>query len=65
MPSQSHEHMLTLRESADLLNISKDTLRRWIKSGELPAYRVGPRAIRIRRSDLTRLTFAAPLGKAK
>lgn len=31
---------LSVRESASLLNVSEKTIYRWIKQGELPAYRV-------------------------
>jgi excisionase family DNA binding protein len=45
--------LLTLDEAATLLKVSIVTLRRWIKQGRLPAYHVGPRKVRIKRSDLT------------
>jgi excisionase family DNA binding protein len=44
--------LLTLTEAATILKVSVVTLRRWIKQGRLPAYHVGPRQVRIRRSDL-------------
>jgi excisionase family DNA binding protein len=46
--------LLTLGEAAKLLKVSIVTLRRWIKQGRLPAYHVGPRKLRIKRSDLTK-----------
>jgi excisionase family DNA binding protein len=46
--------LLTLTEAATLLKVSVVTLRRWIKQGRLPAYHVGPRKVRIKRSDLTK-----------
>jgi excisionase family DNA binding protein len=46
--------LLTLTEAATLLKVSVVTLRRWIKQGRLPAYHVGPRKVRIRRSDLAK-----------
>jgi excisionase family DNA binding protein len=46
--------LLTLGEAAKLLKVSVVTLRRWIKQGRLPAYHVGPRKVRIKRSDLTK-----------
>ncbi len=42
---------LTPKEVSELLQVSVFTVRRWIKQGELPAYKVG-RLWRIRRSDL-------------
>jgi excisionase family DNA binding protein len=47
--------LLTIAEAAKLLKVSAVTLHRWIKQGRLPAYHVGPRKVRIKRSDLTKL----------
>jgi excisionase family DNA binding protein len=46
--------LLTLSEAAALLKVSVVTIRRWIKQGRLPAYHVGPRKVRINRSDLSK-----------
>jgi excisionase family DNA binding protein len=42
---------LTPQEVSDLLRVSVYTVRRWIKEGHLPAYKVG-RGWRISESDL-------------
>lgn len=42
----------TVPEAARALCVSPATIWRWIHSGKLAAYRVGPRAIRIRPDDL-------------
>jgi PTS system nitrogen regulatory IIA component len=42
---------LTPQEVSDLLRVSVHTVRRWIKEGSLPAYKVG-RAWRIRGREL-------------
>ena len=34
-------HLLTLTEAAELLQVSKRTLQRMIKLGQLPAFKVG------------------------
>jgi excisionase family DNA binding protein len=47
--------LLTIVEAAKLLKVSTVTLHRWIKQGRLRAYHVGPRKVRIKRSDLTKL----------
>lgn len=44
--------LLTVGETADILKVSRVTIHRWLKQGRLPAYHVGPKAVRIRRGDL-------------
>lgn len=39
-------------EAADLLGISVRTLEKMIARGSLPAYRVGPKSVRLRREDI-------------
>lgn len=48
---------LTVKEVADTFRVCTKTVRRWIKSGELPATRMG-RDWRIARSDLRALAAA-------
>ena len=48
---QVMEQLLTVAEVADLLRVSTMTVYRLIRSGELPAVRVG-RNYRVRRGDL-------------
>lgn len=43
---------LSLEEAAEAMSVSVKTIRRWIASGTLPAYRCGRRAIRIKLDDL-------------
>lgn len=52
-PPSEDEPLLTVDEVAERLNVSTKTVRRWIKTGELPAYRLG-RQIRISEKDLRR-----------
>lgn len=68
MPTESNPReqfpFLTPQEVSDLLRVSVYTVRRWIKEGKLPAYKVG-RGWRIREADLNtwlgqqRLTVSA------
>ena len=44
----------TIREAAELLDVSRTTVWRWIREGRLPAYRAGSRTIRIKAEDLER-----------
>jgi excisionase family DNA binding protein len=43
---------LTLGDAAGRMSVSVKTIRRWIAAGDLPAYRCGERAIRIKLEDL-------------
>jgi excisionase family DNA binding protein len=55
---------LSLPDAAEYLGQSVKTLRRRISAGTLPAYRFGPRSIRVRLADLEasghRVPSAAP-----
>jgi len=51
--SVEQQPFLTPQEVSDLLRVSVYTVRRWIKEGELPAYKVG-RGWRVSESDLDR-----------
>ena len=42
----------TVPQAARLLRVSPSTIWRWIDAEKLSAYRVGPRAIRIKQEDL-------------
>jgi excisionase family DNA binding protein len=49
--TEEQQSFLTPQEVSDLLRVSIHTVRRWIKEGKLPAYKVG-RAWRISKVDL-------------
>jgi len=44
--------LLKVTEAAEFLSVHPNTVRKLIKSGKLPALRLGPKTIRIRKSDL-------------
>lgn len=46
---------LTVTEAASLLRVAPSTVRRWIRRGEVPAYRLGPRRVALRRTDVAAL----------
>lgn len=45
----------TVSGAAHAFQCTTRTIDRWIKSGQLPAYRVGPRMVRIKRADIEAL----------
>lgn len=51
MPT-SLEQQYSQKQAADILGVDQTTIRRWISTGELRAYRYGPRIIRIDAADL-------------
>jgi excisionase family DNA binding protein len=52
MPVSSNDEYLTVAEIAELLKLNQQTVRNFIDRGELRALQVGPRRVRVRRSDL-------------
>lgn len=53
MVTANETDLVTVDEAASLLKVDRSTIRRWIREGSLPAYRVGPRRVRIKRADLS------------
>lgn len=48
------EKLLTIQEVADYLRLSRTTVWRWCKSGELKAFKVG-RGWRVRKSEVDKM----------
>lgn len=46
----------SIAEVSRMYGVSRDSVQRWIDSGELPARRLGKRSIRIMRKDLEQFT---------
>src|SRR5439155_26064053 len=44
--------LCTVAEAARVLDVHPSTIWRWIEAERLPAYRLGPKTIRIKRQDL-------------
>ena len=64
--TETERDYYTVAQAADVLNVSATTVWRWIKADLLPAYRAGPRNIRIKKEDLqTALSPARPAVKAE
>jgi excisionase family DNA binding protein len=58
----AHKKAVDLARAADYLGVSVQSVRRRIAEGRLPAYRVGPRSIRVYLDDLDALK--QPIGGA-
>lgn len=50
--SALEEEYITVAEAATLLRVAPSTIRRWIREGDLPAFRMGKRRLALRRSDV-------------
>lgn len=48
------EHLIKKPEAAELLGVSMRTLEKLISRGALPAYKVGPKLVRLRVEDIER-----------
>lgn len=48
----------TLAQAAERTGITVKTLRRWVASGRLPAFRYGPRLIRVEPQEVDSLMCA-------
>lgn len=55
MPPETERPFYTVAEAARMLQVSPSTIWRWIEAERLPAYRVGPRRIRLRKEDLEKV----------
>ena len=51
----------SLAEAAEILGVTDRTLRNYIARGKLPAYRIGARVVRVRRTDLESLFHRIPV----
>lgn len=51
----TQDDLLTVQQAAELLQMSTSTIWRWINQGDLPAYRLGQRRVRVRRGDVERI----------
>ncbi len=58
--AQSHQDFYTVPEAAEALGVSVSTIRRWIADRRLPAFRLGPKALRIRKQDVETASRPAP-----
>lgn len=57
---QTRPQYITVAEAAEYLKCSPRTVRAFIADGRIPAYRIGPRLIRIDPHDLDAITSRIP-----
>jgi excisionase family DNA binding protein len=55
--------LTTLKVAADYADVHARTLRRWIAAGRVPAYRLGPRVIKVDLDELDE--FMRPVTRTK
>jgi excisionase family DNA binding protein len=57
---------LTIKQAAETIGVHENTIRLWIKSGTLPAYRLaGTKIIRVTRAAIDELKTPAQDGETK
>lgn len=59
-PANARRHFESLSDAAERTGLSVRTLRRRIAAGQLPAYRSGPRVLRVDPADVDRLMVRVP-----
>lgn len=62
VPNTARRQFESLAQAAERTGLSTRTLRRRIAEGRLPAYRGGPRIIRVDPEDVDRLMTRIPAG---
>ena len=60
MTTKVHQEFESLSSAAERTGLSIRTLRRRIANGDLPAYRSGPRVIRVDPNDVDHLMVRIP-----
>ncbi len=58
--SEPDPNFIDLHAAAVIVGVTHYSVRRWIYAGQLPAYRFGPRTLRVRRSDVVALGRPVP-----
>lgn len=58
--NKTREPDLSINEVAELYDVAARTVRRWIAEGSLPAYRVGPKILRVRAADVADMARRIP-----
>jgi excisionase family DNA binding protein len=59
------KRLVNLKTSADYLAVSLSTIRRMVSRGDLTAYRVGPKLLRLDADELDRIARRIPTAGAE
>lgn len=57
------DYFMKVKDVAPMAELSEKTIRKYIKIGKIPAYRFGPRCIRVKHSDV--FAFIEAIKKSK
>lgn len=52
--------LISLEAAAQRLAVDTRTVRRWVSDGRLPAFRIGPRLLRVNATDVDALLQRVP-----
>ena len=63
-PRASRRHYESVSEAAARVGVSTKTIRRWIASGQLAGYRMGPRLLRVDPDDVDAMLTLIPAARA-
>ena len=58
--TNQRRHLVGINQASDYADVSTKTLRRWIAAGRIPAYRVGPRLLKIDLNELDAMLRPIP-----
>ena len=64
LPPASRRHYESVSEAAARVGVSTKTIRRWIASGQLAGYRMGPRLLRVDPDDVDAMLTLIPAARA-
>jgi excisionase family DNA binding protein len=60
-----HSRLMGIAEAAEYANVHPSTLRRRIADGQLPAYRVGPKLLKVDIDDVEALIRPVPVTRRR
>jgi excisionase family DNA binding protein len=63
-PQVSRRQYESVGDAAARVGVSTKTIRRWIASGQLAGYRMGPRLLRVDPDDVDRMLTLIPSARA-